>query len=250
MEHLLDRAQALEARRRDRRRTVPQVRGRPIIRRRSAVLSALRPDVIFSTSWGGDLDTFTRQAIQRGLTRQSTFVLPLAESSLQRIGAQMPEGVVVGARGDHWFLHPERKDDREFKAFVEAFKEKTGNYPIYPVFHMAQAFAALEAAYDKAIASAGGEWPDKEQLVDAMEGLEFQGLGRPVRIREDHQGLEAQLLGTTKKVDGYDFPILDRMMIFAADPITTPVGQHSEAWVAQLPKDFVDTLDVKTYSAE
>lgn len=36
-------------------------------------LQALRPDAIVSTSWGGDLDTFVRQASQRGLTlrRQS-----------------------------------------------------------------------------------------------------------------------------------------------------------------------------------
>src|SRR5581483_5418054 len=30
-------------------------------------LQALKPDVILSTSWGGDLDTFVRQASQRGL---------------------------------------------------------------------------------------------------------------------------------------------------------------------------------------
>ena len=29
-------------------------------------LSALRPDVVLSTSWGGDLDTLVRQAAQRG----------------------------------------------------------------------------------------------------------------------------------------------------------------------------------------
>src|SRR5262249_53087728 len=30
-------------------------------------LQALKPDVILSTSWGGDLDTFVRQGAQRGL---------------------------------------------------------------------------------------------------------------------------------------------------------------------------------------
>ena len=64
-------------------------------------LSALRPDVVLSTSWGGDLDTMVRQAAQRGLLQQSTFVLPLAESSLQRLGKDLPEGVIVGGRGDH-----------------------------------------------------------------------------------------------------------------------------------------------------
>lgn len=209
-------------------------------------LSALRPDVVLSTSWGGDLDTMVRQAAQRGLLQQSTFVLPLAESSLQRLGKDLPEGVIVGGRGDHYFLHPEYKDDPEFEAFMQAFREETGAWPIYPVFHMAQALRALEAAYEKAIEAGGGEWPDTEALVDAMEGLEFRGLSRPVKIREDHQGLEDQMLGTTIHVDEYDFAVLDNMMIFPAEEITTPVGQISEEWVQTLSPDLVD-MKVDTY---
>ncbi len=209
-------------------------------------LSALRPDVVFSTAWGGDLDTIVRQAAQRGLMEQSTFVLPLVESSLQRLGKDLPAGVIVGGRGDHYFLHPEFKDDPDFKAFMQRFKEKTGSWPIYPVFHMAQALNALKAAYDKALKASDGEWPDTEALVDAMEGLEFRGLSRPVRIREDHQGLEDQMLGTTIHVDEYDFAVLDNMMIFPAENITTPVGQISEEWVQTLTPDMIE-MEVDTY---
>ena len=42
------------------------------------------------------------------------------------------------------------KDKPDFKAFNEAFKARTGAWPIYPVYHMAQASSALQAAYDKA----------------------------------------------------------------------------------------------------
>lgn len=209
-------------------------------------LSALRPDVVLSTSWGGDLDTLVRQAAQRGLMEQSTFVLPLLESSLQRLGKDLPEGVIAGGRGDHYFLHPEYKDDPDFEAFMQAFKDQTGAWPIYPVFHMAQALNALEAAYGKALEAGGGEWPDTEALVDAMEGLEFRGLSRPITIREDHQGLEDQMLGTTIHVDDYDFAVLDNMMIFPATEITTPVGQISEEWVQTLTPEMID-MEVKTY---
>jgi len=71
-------------------------------------LLALHPDVVLTTSWGGDLDTLVRQAGQRGLLQQSAFVLGIGESSLQRLGKDLPEGLIVGARGDHWFLHPEK----------------------------------------------------------------------------------------------------------------------------------------------
>lgn len=92
-------------------------------------LQALRPDVIVSTSWGGDLDNFVRQASQRNLFKNSTFVLSLAESSLERLGNALPEGVYVGARGDHYFLHPETKDDPQHQAFVKKFHDKTGAIP-------------------------------------------------------------------------------------------------------------------------
>ncbi|WP_027135103.1 ABC transporter substrate-binding protein [Geminicoccus roseus] len=209
-------------------------------------LQALKPDVILSTSWGGDLDTFVRQANQRGLFETSQFVLPLAESSLQRLGSDLPDGVIVGGRGDHYFLHPEYKDDPKLTAFNEAFKEKTGSYPIYSVYHMAQAFAALEAAYDKAAAANGGEWPDRDQVIDAMTGLEFQGFGRPLTIREDGQGIEAQLVGVTKTVPDYPFPIIDDMAVYAGEDLMPPVGQESIEWIGTLTPEFTK-VEAKRY---
>ncbi|MGI9499387.1 MAG: ABC transporter substrate-binding protein [Geminicoccaceae bacterium] len=211
-------------------------------------LSALAPDVILSTAWGGDLDTFVRQSSQRGLLDQSTFVLPLAESSLQRLGKDLKPGHIVGGRGDHYFLHPEKIGDNAYDAFVAAFQEKTGAYPIYPVFHMSQALAALQGAYDNAIEANGGEWPESEQVVDAMAGLSFAGLGREVTLRKDGQGLEDQLLGTSAHVDDYDFAVLDDMMIFDADDVTTPVGQISTEWMSTLTSDWADSVKVDSFN--
>lgn len=200
-------------------------------------LQALKPDVILSTSWGGDLDTFVRQANQRGLFDQSKFVLPLAESSLQRLGDDLPEGVIVAARGDHYFLHPEMRDNADFKTFNEAFKAKTGSYPIYSVYHMVQAFAALEAVYAKAIEANGGAWPDKDQVAKAMVDLKYQGFGRPLTVREDGQAIEAQLVGTTIKADNYPFKVMDRMEVYDGAEITTPVGENSIEWIKAFPAD-------------
>jgi branched-chain amino acid transport system substrate-binding protein len=210
-------------------------------------LLALRPDVVLSTSWGGDLDNLVRQSVQRGLHKRTQFVLPLVESSLQRLGKDMPEGVIVGGRGDHYFLHPEYKDKPEFKAMMTRFKEKTGVYPIYSAFHMVQALNALKISYEKAIDANGGNWPDDSaQVAKAMNGLEFTGLTSKVKLRADHQGLEDQLMGTSKHVDGYDSAVLDNMMIFPAEKITTPVGQDSLSWLKTLDKSIMD-IEVKSY---
>ncbi|MDO5604117.1 MAG: ABC transporter substrate-binding protein [Paracoccus sp. (in: a-proteobacteria)] len=210
-------------------------------------LQALRPDVILSTSWGGDLDTFVQQASQRGLMNSSTFLLPLAESSLERLGSSLPAGHLIGGRGDHYFLHPTRRDDADFQDFMEKYKARTGSIPIYSVFHASQAFAALEAAYDKAIADNNGNWPDEDQLLAAMEGLEFRGLGGTVRIREDNQGIEDQLMGTTVQTGDYPFATMEKMVIYDGDDLLPPVGQESLAWIRTLGADFGDQVGRETY---
>jgi len=75
--------------------------------------------------------------------------LPLLESSLERLGDAVPAGVIAGARGDHYFLHPETKNDPKHKAFIAKFKAKTGAYPIYSTYHMAQALVGLKQAMKK-----------------------------------------------------------------------------------------------------
>ncbi|SHL22187.1 amino acid/amide ABC transporter substrate-binding protein, HAAT family [Roseovarius marisflavi] len=210
-------------------------------------LQALQPDIILSTSWGGDLDTFVQQASQRGLTNTSTFVLPLAESSLERLGSSLPSGHIIGARGDHYWNHPERRDDADFQAFMAKFEAKTSAKAIYPVFHMSQGLAALQAAYDKAAEANSGNWPTEDQVIAAFEGLEFQGLGRPVSLRSDHQGIEAQLLGMSVQGGDLPFATLENIMIFDGAELTAPVGEESVAWVSSLKPGWVDTLTVDIY---
>lgn len=208
-------------------------------------LQALKPDVILSTSWGGDLDTFVRQASQRGLTKTSQFVLPLAESSLERLGKDMPEGVLVGMRGDAYFADPDFKDNAKVKAFIAKFRAKTGAYPIYPVSHVAQGLQAVADAYSSAIKTNKGQWPSAEQVAAALHGLEFRALSRPIRIRADGQALQDQLYGVTKSVPQYPFMIVDQLTLIPADLVTTPVGGKSPQWVKTLKPELLKSDRIK-----
>ncbi len=198
-------------------------------------LQALKPDVVLTTSWGGDLDTFVRQAGQRGLFKQgTTFVMPLLESSLERLGDAVPDGIIAGARGDHYWAHPETKDDPKHKAFVEKFRAKTNAYPIYPAYHMAQGLFGLKTGVEAAMKANGGKWPTTEQTAEAMRTMKFKVYGREITMREDGQGLEAQLLGVTKRNAKYPFAVIDKMVLIPAELVTTPVGQQSVNWVKGL----------------
>lgn len=198
-------------------------------------LQALKPDVVLNTGWGGDLDTFVRQGGQRGLfSGGTTFVMPLLESSLERLGAAVPAGIIAGARGDHYWAHPETAGDPKHKDFVARFKAKTGANPIYPAYHMAQALFGLKVGYEAAIKANGGKWPAPEQVAEAMRTMKFKAYGREITMREDGQGLEAQLLGITKRDPKYPFAVIDKMVLVPAELVTTPVGQQSVNWVKSI----------------
>lgn len=206
-------------------------------------LQVLRPEVVLTTSWGGDLDTFVRQASQRGLLKTSKFFLALGETSLERLGNTLPDGVLIGARGDHYFLNPQYAKDARHQAFVTKYHERTGTYPIYSVYHMVQALDGMKAAYLRAIQANGGKWPNEEQLADAFKGLEFRGLTSQIRIRpEDGQGLESQLFGITTSSPDYKFKVLKDIVIVPADRITTPPGEKSPEWVKTVTPALLDQV--------
>jgi branched-chain amino acid transport system substrate-binding protein len=210
-------------------------------------LQALAPDVILSTAWGGELDTLIKQSAQRGLIKTSIWVLPLAESSIERVGKALPDGVIVGMRGDHYFLHPEYKDDAKHKAFVEKYRAKTGQYPIYSAYHAAAAVQAVVDAYNAAIKANAGNWPKVEQVAEAMRKLKFRALTRPVTMREDGQGLEDQMLGVTKMTPAYPFPVIQGLTIYPAEMVQNPVGTKSPAWVKTLKTDLLKDPRIKTF---
>lgn len=205
-------------------------------------LLALRPDVILCTSWGGELDTFIRQASERRLFERSTLVLPLAESSLERVGRSLPAGHIIGSRGDHWFQHPAPADRARLDRFVNNYRTRFNTYPIYPVYHMAQALSALQAAYAKAMAANGGNWPNETQLAAAFPGLEFDSPTARMSIREDGQGLEPQLIGTSRHTDALPFATLGDMVLFPAELVTAPVGQNSVEWLRRLTPDILNRV--------
>ena len=208
-------------------------------------LQALKPDVVLSTAWGGDLDTFLRQASQRGLLKSSQFILPLADSSLERLGNAVPPGVIVGFVGDGYFADPEFMNDPEAKAFVQKFKARTGAYPNFAVYHMIQALKASTGAYRQALAANKGQWPNTDQVIAALQKLEYRGLSRPIRLREDGQALQGQLYGVTKVDPAYPIPIVGELSYYPADMLVAPVGQKSAEWVKTLKPSLLQNTQIK-----
>ena len=189
-------------------------------------------EIIHSAFWGGDAVTFTKQAIGMGLFKKARMAYSRGEPYPQEVGMDYPEGQIICCAGTHYFLYPPADKWPLNKWFVEEFHKKYGKYPTYPCYHAYQAIFTYKAAVEKAASLVGG-WPSQEEISKAAAGLFIQTPSGYLEIAEDHNGREDVLVGISKKVKGYPFPILDpeKMAVFPAHMVNAPVGIRTVDWI-------------------
>lgn len=205
-------------------------------------LVSAQPDVIFSNFWGADLENFVRQAAPRELFTRSKVILALGESVLQRVGTQLPDGVIVGVIGDGYWLSPDAQRKAPTKAFVENYHKRFNEYPVFPSFKMANTLYAVKAVYEKAIATNKGRWPTRDDLVAAAKNLKVDTLTGTLALREDNDGLVDQIVGVTKKDAAYPFPVMGAMVRYPASMVTPPVGTDPIEWIKGLKPSVLATI--------
>ncbi|MDR5683211.1 MAG: ABC transporter substrate-binding protein [Armatimonadota bacterium] len=201
----------------------------------SAQISALlgaRPEVVHTSFWGGDLESFLIQQLPRRLYERSTLVLTTGDTVLPRLGRNMIPGVVVGARGPHGALAPNVPLNRWFR---EVYARRFNVRPVYPSYHMSQAIFGVKTAYERAQRQVGG-WPTREQVIDAFRGITFDTPSGPIRMAlgRGHQAIEPVAYGITSRFNTatgeYD---LTRVVVFPAECVNPPEGMTSADWIAQ-----------------
>ena len=216
--------------------------GSPSFNTEISRMTAAAPDVIFSNLWGADLENFVRQAAPRGLFTGRQVILALGESVLQRVGGNLPDGVIIGVIGDGWWMSPDAQAKPQTKTFVEAYKQKYNEYPVFPSFKMANTILAVKEIYEKAIAASPGKWPTRDDLITAAKGMKFNTLTGTLQLREDNDGLVDQIVGVTKKDAAQPFPTMGEMVRYPASAVTPPVGTDPIAWIGQLKPDWLAQL--------
>jgi len=195
----------------------------------SALLSA-DADVVHSSFWGGDLDALILQGAPRGLFKKSTVVLTAGETAVQKLGGQIPDGTVIGARGPFDMFAPDTELNRWFR---KVYTDRYNVPPSYPSYKMAQAIFGLKAAYEKAQAGAKAA-PSQEQIIVAFEHLTFESPGGKVTmgLGKGHQAVQGTAYGTVKRV--VDKFTLSDVTTYTADRVTPPDGVKSEEWIKGL----------------
>ncbi|HZP87115.1 MAG TPA: ABC transporter substrate-binding protein [Burkholderiales bacterium] len=193
-----------------------------------AEISALmqsNSDVIHSSLWGGDLEAFMMQAVPRGLFKKSKLVLVAGEPYLHRLGSNMPDGTIVGARGTNGVFAPEGKLKTWLK---EIYRTKADHDPNYPAYVTAMAFLGLKTAYEKAKAKVP---VSDDALIAALEHSTFESpSGRVVMgLGKGHQAVMGTAYGSTKLVNGQVTVV--NIKQYPAERVTPPEGVSSADWI-------------------
>jgi branched-chain amino acid transport system substrate-binding protein len=193
----------------------------------SALLSS-GADVVHSSFWGGDLEAFILQAAPRGLFNRSTVLLTGGDTAIQKLGSQIPDGTVIGARGPFDMFAPDTALNRWFR---KAYQDKYGIPPNYPAYKMVQAILGVKSAYEKAKAGNKGKTPTQDQVIAAFEHLTFEGPGGKVEMAtgKGHQAVQGTAYGTIKHEKGKTTVV--NVRTYPADKVTPPDGVKSEAWI-------------------
>ncbi len=189
----------------------------------SALLTS-KPDVVHSSFWGGDMEAFIIQGGARGVFDRSKVVLTTGETAMHRLGAQMPDGTVIGARGPHGDLAPKSELNDWFR---KAYFDRFGTLPTYPSYKMAQALLGVKAAADKAGSA------DQDAIISALKGLEWEGPSGKVSmaLANGHQAIQDTAYGTYEYDKDSGKATLVDVVRFKAACVNPPAGAKSIDWI-------------------
>jgi len=188
---------------------------------------AAKPDLLYSSVWGGDYVAMYKQALQYGLFDKMKVATTLALGvAPHAIGKDHPEGVIAGCHANYYFTVPRGDLWPPNKTFVEKYHARWKEYPNFQAEGAYTATYMLKTAIEKANRFTGG-WPDDDSIISQLEGLGYSGPAGYVYMRPDnHQGYKDALTGFSKNVPEYPFPVLDpdRIITIPIRNITAPPG--------------------------
>lgn len=189
----------------------------------SALLTS-KPDVVHSSFWGGDMEALIIQGSARGVFERSKVVLTTGETAMHRLGPQMPDGTVIGARGPHGDLAPESELNTWFR---KAYFDRFGTLPTYPSYKMAQALLGVKAAADKAGSA------EQDAVIGALQGLEWVGPSGKVSmaLANGHQAIQDTAYGTYTYDKDAGKAVLVDVVRFNAECVNPPAGVTSIEWI-------------------
>ena len=179
-------------------------------------LLSAKPDLLICGLWGGDYVAFYKQALRYGLFDKMKVATTLAFGGVPHgIGKDHPEGVLAGVHANYHFLYPAGDKWPINTSFVQRYHKRWNEYPSFESDGGYTALYLLKYAVERANQLVGG-WPDDDAIISQLEGLGLNAPAGYIYIRPDnHQGYKDTVIGMSKNLPEYDFPVWDPDSIIA-----------------------------------
>jgi branched-chain amino acid transport system substrate-binding protein len=200
----------------------------------STEISALLLDkaqVVHTSFWDGDLESFIFQGQTRGLFKKKKVIFTVGETSAYRLNKRMPDGAILGARGPYGAIVRDR-DSVLNKWIIKAYQDRFGSLPPGPAYQYGQAVLAVKYAYDKAAQAAGG-FPTQDQVIAALKGATFESFSTTVKMSlgDGHQASTENGYGITKWDPKAGELKMTKVKFYPADCVNPPEGVDSVEWI-------------------
>jgi branched-chain amino acid transport system substrate-binding protein len=174
-------------------------------------IMAAKPDAVIFCAGGPSMTNVMKAIKAMGMAEKIAIYVHTAtdHAVLKPLGAEAPEGVM--GTMDYHFYFPDLTSN---KRFVKEFETAYGNPPGFPAFHGYITARFIAEAYIKA------GTVDKEQFIDALEGLKIDSPVGKLEMRAcDHQVILPMFLGVTKMSPEYGVAISSDIYTLRGDEV-------------------------------
>ncbi|HEX5509112.1 MAG TPA: ABC transporter substrate-binding protein [Pseudolabrys sp.] len=194
-----------------------------------STLLTSKSQVLHSSFYDGDLEAFIYQEQARGLDKRMTMILTTGEAAIGRLKDKMPDGTVIGGRGQNGPLAPKSALNDWFQ---KIYTDRYNVPPTYPAYQMAQSLLGLKLAYEKAMKAAGKK-PTAEEIAAAFKGSEFDTPAGHIKMAlgNGHQGISATAYGIYRFDKKTKTPEIVDIVRYPAECVNPPPGIDADAWI-------------------
>jgi branched-chain amino acid transport system substrate-binding protein len=190
-------------------------------------INSREPDVLFSSLWGGDVNTFFEQAFSRGMFENigvtiGTVYYGSADETPQQVLDGVEDGKILSGSRNYYWGHP---DVQNSAASQSLFDEATSMDGIrVPTAHFMSGYGAVMSwatAVEKAI-DILGEYPSQEGIAASLEEHGFYTPGGYYNVCQDHQGRGNGFAGVMTWDSDLGAPVLADTNAYSATQISPP----------------------------
>ena len=194
-----------------------------------AAIQQAKPDLLMTSFWGADTTILLKQAAAVSLFKTMKGCFTTGGGVHDSLKKEFtPEGLILGYNSMYFNY---AGASPLLKQFVREYKAKYGEYPPYECDHSYFGVESYKAGVEKAY-KAAGEWPSKEQVAKALEGIEVESLSGKRSWREDHIQMCNFFQGITTHKNEFDFVTIDPVEVLPTTKIMKPAaGAKLYDWI-------------------